>query len=93
MLSSVLGSRISPVQALKARGATKISLYVTHAVFPEKSWKKFTDCKEVEFDSFWITDSIPTALDLDGKGPFKVISICDVIADSLLGYDLLNCNQ
>ena len=86
-------SLILPIQALKARGATKISLYVTHAVFPQQSWKKFTDCKEVEFDSFWITDSLPSALDLNGKGPFKILSISDVIADSLLGYDLLNCNQ
>ena len=80
------------VQALKARGALKISLYVTHAVFPQESWKKFTDCKDVEFANFWITDSIPSA-HLHGKGPFKVLSICDMIADSLLGYDLLNCNQ
>lgn len=81
------------LQALKKEGATKISLYVTHAVFPLQSWKKFTDCKEVEFANFWITDSIPSALELNGKGPFKVLSVSDMIADSLLGYDLLNCNQ
>lgn len=81
------------MQELKVRGAAKISLYVTHAVFPEESWKKFTECDEVEFTNFWITDSIPSALELNGKGPFKVITISDVIADSLLGYDLLNYNQ
>ena len=81
------------MQALKARGAAKISLYVTHAVFPQESWRKFIDCKEVEFAHFWITDSIPSARDLDGRGPFKVISICDVVANSLLGYDLLSYNQ
>ena len=80
-------------QALKAKGASRISLYVTHAVFPQESWRKFIDNEEVEFANFWITDSIPSARDLNGRGPFRVISISDVIADSLLGYDLLNCNQ
>ena len=84
---------LTVVQALKSRGASRISLYVTHAVFPQESWRKFIESKEVEFANFWITDSIPSAQELDGKGPFRVISICDVIADSLLGYDLLNCNQ
>ncbi|KAJ0590283.1 putative ribose-phosphate diphosphokinase [Helianthus annuus] len=28
-------------KVLAAHGATKVSAYVTHAVFPKKSWKKF----------------------------------------------------
>lgn len=78
-------------QALKNDGAVKISLFVTHAVFPQESWRKFTD--GLEFENFWITDSIPHALEIVKNPPFKLISLCDVIADSLLGYDLVSNRQ
>ena len=75
-------------QALLSCGAIKISAYVTHAVFPKESWKLFTDC-EVQFDKFYITDSIPHATDIAQHSPFKLLSLCDSISEALLGFDLL----
>ena len=55
---------------LKEMGARSVSAYVTHAVFPNKSWSKFLKVdKENEgrpgkyfiFDKFWVTNSVPTS--------------------------------
>ncbi|KAK6186865.1 hypothetical protein SNE40_006130 [Patella caerulea] len=87
------GTLIECGKALLEKGATGVSAYVTHAVFPKDSWKKFTksniEAGKVQFESFWITDSIPHAAEIAKHEPFKLLSICDVIAESLLGYDLL----
>ena len=71
-----------------SRGAKAVSAYVTHPVFPKDSWKKFVDC-DVKFENFWITDSIPHAQEIAKHPPFKLLSLSDMIADCLLGYDLL----
>ena len=69
-------------------GASKVSAYVTHAVFPNDSWKQFQSCT-VPFENFYITDSIPHAVDIAKHKPFKLLSLCDVISNALLGFDLL----
>ena len=38
-----------------ARGAKEVSAYVTHGVFPEESWKRFTNAK-VPINSCQIID-------------------------------------
>jgi ribose-phosphate pyrophosphokinase len=84
------GTIMECAKVLQERGAASISVFVTHPVFPEDSWKNFLPGEsEVLFAKFWVTDSLPRAKDLEGKPPFHVLSLCDVIADSLLGYDLL----
>ena len=81
------------LQAIQAAGAAKISMYVTHAVFPKNTWQAFTSSTiGVEVSTFWITDSIPHALEISKQPPFQLIPLYDVIADSLLGYDLLTVN-
>lgn len=35
------GTLIECAKALRDRGATKISAYVTHAVFPGEAWRKY----------------------------------------------------
>lgn len=75
-------------QALVQRGAEKISAYVTHAIFPKESWKHFIGCTP-EFENFWMTDSVPHAVEICKNPPFKMISLCDSISESLLGYDLM----
>ncbi|XP_046581521.1 ribose-phosphate pyrophosphokinase 4-like isoform X1 [Haliotis rubra] len=75
-------------KVLLGRGAVAISAYVTHPVFPNESWKRFVDT-DVPFKNFWITDSIPHAVDIAQHKPFKLLSLCDVVAESLLGYDLM----
>jgi phosphoribosylpyrophosphate synthetase len=61
-------------------GAGKIHAFVTHGVFPENSWERFI---RSDFKNFWITNSC-TFHDLDGKGPFKVISLADLIAQEIM---------
>ena len=76
------------LQALYVQGAEAVSAYVTHPVFPKESWKKFVN-SEVKFENFWITDTIPHAREICEHEPFKLLSIADIIADILFGYDLL----
>ncbi|ELU04358.1 hypothetical protein CAPTEDRAFT_18492 [Capitella teleta] len=82
------GTLIECAKVLLAGGASKISAYVTHPVFPAESWRKFTDHKDVAFDSFWITDSVPHATSIAQHAPFKLLSLSTAIASILLGYDL-----
>jgi hypothetical protein len=80
------------VQALIAAGAKDVSAYVTHPVFPNDSWKQFLQSEgkdsEVKFQNFWITDSIPHAVEIAKHHPFRLLSLGSVIADALLSYDL-----
>lgn len=81
------------MQVVHAANAKAVSVFVTHPVFPQQSWQKFKPEKcSVKFANVWVTDSLPQAKDLEGHSPFHVLSLCDVIADSLLGYDLLSTN-
>ncbi|KAK7485678.1 hypothetical protein BaRGS_00023127, partial [Batillaria attramentaria] len=61
-------------KVLVAGGATSISAYVTHPVFPKQSWKNFVDCTP-KFETFWITDSIPHAVEISQNPPFKLLSL------------------
>ena len=74
-------------QVLRAGGATHVSCYVTHAVFPNESWRRFTD-PDLNLETFWITDSIPHSHEISKHAPFQLLSLADVIVDALWGYDL-----
>ena len=79
---------------LQASGASSISLFVTHGVFPNKSWKQFThEDGEIKFANFWISDSIPHSVEICSHKPFQLLSLSDAIVDSLLAYDLLSSTQ
>ncbi|XP_068737792.1 uncharacterized protein [Montipora capricornis] len=82
------GTLVQCAKALLSSGAVMVSAYVTHAVFPRESWKMFTDC-EVNFERFYITDSLPHASYIAEHAPFKLLSLCDSISEALLGFDLL----
>ena len=69
-------------------GAKKVSAYVTHAVFPHESWKRFLQSDVMKFENFWITDSLPHSRDIAKTPPFKLLSLSRVISEVLLGYDL-----
>ena len=66
---------------LKA-GAQKVSAYVTHGVFPNDSYKKFfhSSNPKVKFDTFWVTDTIPTVACRLIEPPFKVLSIAPLMS-------------
>ncbi|KMT02277.1 hypothetical protein BVRB_9g205950 [Beta vulgaris subsp. vulgaris] len=80
------GTLIECQKVLAAHGATKVSAYVTHAVFPKRSFERFThkDGSEKAFTYFWITDSCPrTVKAIANKAPFEVLSLAGSIADAL----------
>ena len=63
----------------------EVSAYVTHAVFPQESWKRFTKEGPNQFKTFWITDSCPTvANQLRGVAPFQVLSLAGSMADVIM---------
>eukprot|EP00457_Paulinella_chromatophora_P007681 gb/GEZN01007705.1/.p1 GENE.gb/GEZN01007705.1/~~gb/GEZN01007705.1/.p1 ORF type:complete len:352 (-),score=52.42 gb/GEZN01007705.1/:455-1489(-) len=47
-------------QAMLAKGALSISVFCTHALFPQQSWKQFAKGgKKAMFHKFYITNSVP----------------------------------
>lgn len=76
------GTLIECKNALLKQGATEVSAYVTHAIFPEDSWKRFTDPADAKpFKHFYITDSCPgVAAALKDKRPFSVLPLAGPIS-------------
>jgi ribose-phosphate pyrophosphokinase len=75
------GTLLECRRALWESGARAVSAYVTHAVFPQEAWRKFT---QAGFERFWVTDSVPRQADiLAGQPPFEVLSLDQTIADLL----------
>ena len=81
------GTLLECAKVARENGAKSVSAFVTHAVFPTESWKKFTDNSLL--DKFYITDSIPHATEIGKHSPFHVLSIGGILADILLNYDVL----
>jgi len=83
------GTTIECNRALRKFGATHVSAFVTHAIFPGESWKKFTQPKENDpkFDIFYLTNSCPTmANQLRDNAPFKVLELAPSIVQLLASY-------
>ncbi|EYU29588.1 hypothetical protein ABFS82_13G044000 [Erythranthe guttata] len=81
------GTLIECQKVLAAHGAAKVSAYVTHGVFPKKSWERFvhkSNESEKAFTHFWISDSCPVTVEaISGKAPFEILSLAGSIADAL----------
>lgn len=82
------GTLIECQKVLAAHGAAKISAYVTHGIFPNKSWERFGHDDgghpETAFTYFWITDSCPlTVKEVLNRPPFEVLSLASSISASL----------
>ncbi|KAL3835601.1 hypothetical protein ACJIZ3_010337 [Penstemon smallii] len=83
------GGTLTECQKVLAKhGATRISAYVTHGIFPNKSWERFKHDNEGNPESgmtyFWITDSCPeTVRQVKNKAPFEVLSLAAAIATAL----------
>jgi phosphoribosylpyrophosphate synthetase len=72
------GTLLECRRALRESGARAVSAYVTHAVFPQDAWRKFT---QAGFEHFWVTDSVPRqAAVLAAQPPFEVLSLATAIA-------------
>lgn len=78
------GTLLECKAALLSAGAFKVSAFVTHAIFPKQSWKKFTS-DENPFTAFYITDSCAsTAEVVRDIAPFHVLPIASSIVDVIL---------
>lgn len=82
------GTLIECQKVLAAHGAAKISAYVTHGIFPNRTWKRFKQdnegCPEKGMAYFWITDSCPlTVKEVKNRRPFEVLSLAGSIAATL----------
>lgn len=83
------GTLIECKNGLYRLGAAKVSAFVTHAVFPLESWKRFTQPKEGEqpFHHFYTTNSCPETADtIQGKKPFEVLSLAQSISNNVFKY-------
>jgi phosphoribosylpyrophosphate synthetase len=73
---------------LKKFGATAVSAYVTHVVFPNEAEKKFIaqDGQPPVLQHFFTTNTLPTVADRVKKlgPPFEILSIGPMVLDILL---------
>ena len=76
------GTLLNCKNVLLENGALKVSCFVTHAVFPKDSWKKFIEePKETRFSKFFVTDSCPEVTDkLKDEEPFEILPLAPSIA-------------
>jgi len=74
--------------ALLKSGASSVSCFVAHGVFPSESWKRFMKGGDRGcFDKFYLTDSIPSVTKLLPKGDvYEVLPLADIIVEDLDKY-------
>ncbi|KHJ48550.1 ribose-phosphate diphosphokinase [Trichuris suis] len=84
------GTLLEAGKVLQSNGAIRLSCFVTHAVFPQESWKKFLPSKNGTslFDDIWITDSLPHAREICKHKPFNLLSLDSMIAEFLIDFPL-----
>ena len=77
-------------KTLQEAGALSVNAFVTHAVFPSESWKRFAKGGDRAcFDTFWVTNSIPSVtkcLPVEKGGIFEVLDLMDLVIDDLDHY-------
>jgi ribose-phosphate pyrophosphokinase len=86
------GTILECVKVIKECGASRVSAYVTHGVFPNESFLKFfPDQKTGEclLETFYITNTIPTVSKrLENQPPFRILSVAPVLLHTLLDDQL-----
>mmetsp|Transcript_31590 Transcript_31590/g.76569 ORF Transcript_31590/g.76569 Transcript_31590/m.76569 type:complete len:1004 (-) Transcript_31590:607-3618(-) len=78
-------------KVLKDAGAQSVNAFVTHGVFPNESWKRFNKGGDrCCFDSFWVTNSIPTVTD---KLPVEdgIFEVLDLMPQIICDLDHYSC--
>jgi hypothetical protein len=74
-------------QLLRKRGAKLLYAFVTHAVFPNRSFEAFVEGGKHHglFTKFFVTDSIPeTTIQIAGREPFCVLPLAGDISKQVL---------
>jgi len=74
------GTLCSAAKALKARGATKVVAYCTHAVL---SGKALANLRDSELDELVVTDSIPLSDEARALNNIRQLTISDLLAESI----------
>lgn len=80
------GTLIECAKLLKKSGAAKVSAFVSHAIFPGGTWRKFVDVKDGGLakdpivSNFFVANTHPTTAQLVGVAPFRVLSIAPLVA-------------
>lgn len=79
------GTLLECKAAILREGASHVSAFVTHAVFPQESYKRFLHAPdnkdERPFEHFYVTDSCPTVTAvIQNKPPFKIVSLAASIS-------------
>eukprot|EP01087_Luapelamoeba_hula_P011695 TRINITY_DN3213_c0_g1_i2.p1 TRINITY_DN3213_c0_g1~~TRINITY_DN3213_c0_g1_i2.p1 ORF type:complete len:306 (-),score=29.08 TRINITY_DN3213_c0_g1_i2:100-1017(-) len=87
-LTKTGGTLIECQLALLRAGAKDVSAFITHAVFPQESWKKFTQPKSTpRFRKIYITDTCPeSARTLASLPPFELLSLAPSLYDNIQKY-------
>lgn len=77
------GTLMNCKKLLQELGALKVSCFVTHAIFPNNSWMKFSQEPEsTRFAKFYVTNSCPEITNsLCNSSPFEVLSLGPSIAE------------
>lgn len=68
------GTLIECAKVLRRNGAKKVLCFVTHAEFPNGSWKKFMH-EDCPVDIFVTTNTIPRVTDTLPKEKFEVLDV------------------
>uniref|UniRef100_A0A6B2LAG6 Uncharacterized protein n=1 Tax=Arcella intermedia TaxID=1963864 RepID=A0A6B2LAG6_9EUKA len=82
------GTLIECNKALRNFGAKHVSAFVTHAVFPKRSWERFTKAPaDQRFENFYITNSCPTTVaEINDQSPFHVLDLAEDLLDLLTSH-------
>jgi ribose-phosphate pyrophosphokinase len=82
------GTLLECKQALFTHGAGKVSAYVTHVIFPQQSWKKFSLNEDPKpFSVFYCTDSCPEVCEqIKNIKPFVIMSLAPLIRDAIIKF-------
>lgn len=69
-------------------GASKVSAFAAHAVFPSQTWKRFLSTGEWNvFDKFYITSSVPTVVhEMPNDDVFEVLDLTRKIIDDIASF-------
>ena len=83
------GTLLEAARVLKDRGARHVYAYVTHAIFPNESWKKFIYPSDMPTEDrlvskFWTTNSVPaTTEQFPTDNVFEVLDLLPQIVMDL----------
>jgi phosphoribosylpyrophosphate synthetase len=90
------GTLLGAAEELLKKGAASVSMFATHGVFPQQSWKKFLPSTRKaegtpEIRRFYTTNSCPGVVSEilahsdEARQFYKILSLAPVIVDAIVG--------